>query len=52
MVNINDLLEEIDDMLVSLNSINLEPSALDYEQTENQNGSCCDKQQLPCVQES
>jgi hypothetical protein len=53
MVSINDLLKEIDDMLVSLDSINLEPTLLDYEsQTENQNECCCDKQQLLCIQES
>jgi hypothetical protein len=52
MVSINDLLEEIDDMLVSLNYINLEPSSLDYEQTENQNELCCEQQQLSCIQES
>lgn len=52
MVSINDLLKEIDDMLVSLDSINLEPTILNYEQTENQDGSCCEQQQLPCIQES
>lgn len=53
MVSINDLLKEIDDMLVSLDSINLEPTTLEnYGQTENQDGSCCEQQQLPCIQES
>lgn len=53
MVSINDLLKEIDDMLVSLDSINLEPTLLDYEsQTENQNECCCEQQQLLCIQES
>ena len=53
MGNIEDLIEEIDDMLISLNSINLEPSILEnYEQTENQDGSCCEQQQLSCIQEN
>jgi hypothetical protein len=53
MVSINDLLKEIDDMLVSLDSINLEPTILEnYEQTENQDECCCEQQQLSCIQES
>lgn len=51
MKSINDHLKEIDDMLVSLDSIHLEPTTLDYE-TENQNGNCCEQQQLSYVQES
>lgn len=40
-------------MLISLDSINLEPTTLEnYEQTENQDGGCCEQQQLPCIQES
>lgn len=53
MLTIEQLTKEIDDMLVSLDSINLEPTTLEnYEQTENQDGSCCEQQQLPYVQES
>lgn len=53
MLTIEQLTKEIDDMLVSLDYISLEPTILEnYEQTENQNGSYCEQQQLPCVQES
>ena len=52
MLTIEQLTKEIDDMLASLDSINLEPTLLDYEQTENQDGSCCEQQQLSCIQES
>lgn len=52
MKTIEQMTKEIDDMLVSLDSINLEPTLLDYEQTENQDECCCDQQQLSYIQES
>lgn len=51
MLTIEQLTKEIDDMLVSLDSINLEPSTLEDYETENQNECCCEQQQLSCVQE-
>ena len=53
MLTIEQLIKEIDDMLISLDSIQLEPTILEnYEQTENQNECCCEQQQLSCIQES
>jgi hypothetical protein len=53
MKTVEQMTKEIDDMLVSLDSIHLEPTILEnYEQTENQDGSCCEQQQLSCIQES
>ena len=53
MKTVEQMTKEIDDMLVSLDSIILEPTILEnYEQTENQDESCCEQQQLSCVQES
>ena len=49
MKTVEQMTKEIDDMLVSLDSINLIPE-LDYE-TENQNECCCEQQQLSCIQE-
>lgn len=51
MLTIEQLTKEIDDMLVSLDSINLEPTTLNYE-TENQDECDCEQQQLSCIQES
>lgn len=51
MKTVEQLTKEIDDMLVSLDSIHLEPSTLDYE-TENQLESCCEQQQLSYLQEN
>ena len=43
MKTTEELIKEVDDMLASLDSIHLEPTTLeDYEQTENQDGGCCE----------
>lgn len=53
MKTIEQMTKEIDDMLVSLNSINLEPTLLDLNyETENQDECCCEQQQLSYIQES
>ena len=53
MKTIEQMTKEIDDMLVSLDSIQLEPTILEnYEQAENQDECCCEQQQLSCIQES
>ena len=52
MKTVEQMTKEIDDMLVSLDSIHLEPTLLDYEQTENKDECCCEQQQLSCIQES
>lgn len=48
MKTVEQMTKEIDDMLVSLDSIHLEPTILNYE-TENQDECCCEQQQLSCV---
>lgn len=52
MLTIEQLTKEIDDMLISLDSINLEPSTLEDYETENKDEYCCEQQQLSCIQES
>ena len=51
MKTVEQMTKEIDDMLVSLDSIHLEPTTLNYE-TKNQDECCCEQQQLSCIQES